>query len=83
MSAVSVTHDELSPEHRLAASLLRAQEPVDSLVAFQTYAVDRCAELGESYECPDNADAPLTERGRALGIESLDRVTARRAARRI
>jgi hypothetical protein len=82
MSAVSITHDELPPEKRLAESLQRAKEPVDSLLAFQTYAIDRCLELGEAYECPDNADAPLTERGRALGTASLDRVKARRAALR-
>jgi hypothetical protein len=82
MSAVSVTHDDLPPEKRLAVSLQRAKEPVDALVAFQTYAVDRSAEVGETYDCPDNADAPLTERGRALGTASLDRVKARRAARR-
>ncbi len=82
MSAVSVTHDELPPEKRLAVSLQRAKEPGESFVAFQTYAVDRCAELGETYDCPDNADSPLTERGRTLGTASLDRVKARRAARR-
>lgn len=82
MSAVSVTHDDLPPETRLALSLHRAKEPVDSLVAFHTYATDRCLELGESYDCASNADAPLTERGRELGTASLDRVKARRAARR-
>lgn len=79
---MSVTHDDRPPEKRLAKSLQLAKEPVDSLVAFQTYAVDRSAEIGETYDCPDNADAPLTERGRALGIASLDRVKARRAVRR-
>jgi hypothetical protein len=82
MSAVSVTHDDLPPEKRLALSLQRAKEPVDSLIAFHTYATDRCLELGESYDCPSNADAPLTSRGRALGAASLDRVKARRTARR-
>ncbi len=80
MSALSVTHDDLPPENRLAASLQRAKEPVDSLVAFQTYAVDRRAELGDMSERPDSADSSLTERGRTLGTASLDRVKARRAA---
>ena len=55
-----------------------ASEPLEQLQAFNAYAVDRCGEIGESYDCPDNADGPTSERARELGRASLERVKARR-----
>jgi hypothetical protein len=75
-----VVSQDVSPStKRFRISLQEAKEPVDKLVAFQTYSTDRRSEQGEPCSTTD-ADAVSTERVRMLGTASLKRVKARRAS---
>ena len=78
MSSLRIPLSDRSPEQTLHSTMATAVDPLAKLEALREYAVDRCAELGESYECPDNGNVPLSDRGRELGAASLSRVKARR-----